>query len=463
MSLETNWAGRGFADAALRRGMRIEARGLWLLGAGVGLFAFWFLRHPYYGVWHDARIYMGRGLADLDPKGVGADLFFRFDGQSSFSVFSKIVDFLIPLLGYAESARLLTFTALAFWFAALALLVAQITEGRWRWALLFSVAAAGGGYGGFGLLSYAENFATPRPFAEAFVLAALAFLLAKAGMRAILCVALAAAFHPIMAFVGAIVIYLHLCLEDRRWIYLGAVGALGVVAAAFGGAPLFARLLQNFDADWLLVLRQRTTYLFPLSWPAEAWSQAAVVGVTLGYAAELSEGKQRRLFACVIAASLFCLSVAILFGDVFPLRLITQAQLWRALWLATLMATLSIGVIASRLLDGTAEGRAALALLALAWLTPGSSLSPLYLLFAIFVPRLRGAISEQAMRLLANLFVAIVVLVAATEIVASLVSLINAWREAPPNALSLSKALGSGVFLRAPVIAMAIAWPPMPL
>ena len=91
--------------------------------------AFWFLRREYYGVWHDARIYMGRGLADLDPQGVGSDLFYRFDGQSSFSVFSKIVDVLIPVFGLAHSALLLSATSLLLWLAAMAALAGQLATG----------------------------------------------------------------------------------------------------------------------------------------------------------------------------------------------------------------------------------------------------------------------------------------------------------------------------------------------
>jgi hypothetical protein len=127
----------------------------------VALVALWFLRRRYNGLLHDSMIYMGRGLADLDPSGVGADYFYRLDGQSSFSVFSKIVDALIPVFGLALSAQLLTVTALVLWLAAMAALAAQLASGRLKWAILICVAAASGAYGGLPL-QYAEAFATPR-------------------------------------------------------------------------------------------------------------------------------------------------------------------------------------------------------------------------------------------------------------------------------------------------------------
>ena len=215
-------------------------RSLWPFVGSVALVALWFLRRRYNGLLHNSMIYMGRGLADLDPSGVGADYFYRLDGQSSFSVFSKIVDALIPVFGLALSAQLLTVTALVLWLAAMAALAAQLASGRLKWAILICVAAASGAYGGLPL-QYAEAFATPRPFAEAGVLAALAALLAGSRPLAVLFLGLAALFHPIMALAGAGAVYVYLCLENRRWIYLGLAGALCVLVAALGWlAAVFA-------------------------------------------------------------------------------------------------------------------------------------------------------------------------------------------------------------------------------
>ena len=47
----------------------------------------------------------------------------------SFSVFSKIVDALIPVFGLALSAQLLTVTALVLWLAAMAALAASSRAG----------------------------------------------------------------------------------------------------------------------------------------------------------------------------------------------------------------------------------------------------------------------------------------------------------------------------------------------
>ena len=264
-------------------------RSLWPFIGSVALVALWFLRRRYNGLLHDSMIYMGRGLADLDPSGVGADYFYRLDGQSSFSVFSKIVDALIPVFGLALSAQLLTVTALVLWLAAMAALAAQLASGRLRWAILICVAAASGAYGGLPL-QYAEAFATPRPFAEAGVLAALAALLAGSRPLAMLFLGLAALFHPIMALAGAGAVYVYLCLENRRWIYLGLAGALCVLVAALAGLPLFSRLVERFDWNWLIVLRLRASFLFPLLWREPAWTTLAVARGDAGLRRDSRDG-----------------------------------------------------------------------------------------------------------------------------------------------------------------------------
>jgi len=457
MSLETDLAGR-VAAAAMPAGRAEFGRWIFAALAAAALAGLWFLRRPYKGVWHDALIYMGRGLADLDPTGVGTDISFRYDGQSSFSVFSRIVDALISALGFGDAAFALSLAALALWLVALAALAGALAPGRQRWAILICVAAGGGGYGGFGLLNYAESFATPRPFAEAFVVAALAALLKGATRRAIFLVAVAALFHPIMALPGAGIVYLHLCLEDRRWVYAGALGGLAALAAALLGAPLFSRLARKFDWNWLAVLRLHTTYLFPLRWPERSWAPIGVQAVTLGYAALLTQGRVRRLFAIVLALSLACLGVTILFGDLWPLVLVVQVQPWRALWLLTLFSIVALCFIVPALLAEGAAGLAGLALFALAWIGADMSQSVFVCALAVAVTRLRGVISDKIMRVLAYVLGAIALLAALADIGVQGYSLYLSWRNAPAGAFNLPEALGSSVLLRAPVMALALLW-----
>ena len=83
------------------------------------------------------------------PEGVGVrSASTGLTANRPFSVFSKIVDALIPVFGLALSAHLLTATALLLWLAAMAALAGQLASGRLKWAILICVAASSGAYGG---------------------------------------------------------------------------------------------------------------------------------------------------------------------------------------------------------------------------------------------------------------------------------------------------------------------------
>ncbi len=439
-------------------GALLNERSLGSIVGSVALVAFWFLRREYYGVWHDARIYMGRGLADLDPQGVGSDLFYRFDGQSSFSVFSKIVDVLIPVFGLAHSALLLSATSLLLWLAAMAALAGQLATGRLKWAILICVATSSGSYGALGLLHYAEAFATPRPFAEAGVLAALAALLAGRKLTAMLFLLLAALFHPIMALVGVGAFYLYICAEDRRWIYLGLVGGFAVALAALLGAPLVSRLVQRFDWSWLIVLRMRCSYLFPTTWNSSDWSPIVVQSITLAFAATLASGTIKRLFWSVLASSLGCLLIAVVLGDLYPVVLIVQAQLWRAVWLLSLFGVVAMVFCALRLWADGMGGRVTLALFAIGWLSSDPVESATICFAALGYYRFRGIISPQNAKWLAYGCWAMAAVTAMGECSVHVYKIVSAWRAAPEGAFDLFYALTSSVLPRTPLTALALIW-----
>ncbi len=424
----------------------------------VGLAGLWFLRRPYNGVVHDARIYMGRGLADLDPQGLGSDLVFRFDGQSSFSVFPRIVDALIPALGFANAAAVLTAIGLSLWLAALFVLAGRLAEGRGKWAIAVAVAASSGAYGAFHLLHYAEAFATPRPFAEAGVLAALAALLAGSKLRAAAFLTLAALFHPIMALAGVGAFFVYLCLEDRRWIYTGLVGAACILIAAMLGAPLLSRLVEPVDQNWLALLRLRSTYLFPLLWDETAWAQIAIYAATLGFVAVGASGAAARLFWSVLIACLGGLSLATIFGDLHPELLFVQAQLWRATWLLALFGTIAICICALRLWREGPASRLTLALFALAWLGLGGTDSVALCCIAIAHYRFRRALSDRITLIAGYCCWAVVAIAALGEIGAHLYSVVKAWREAPDGVFNLFQLLTSSDLPRMPVTTLVLIW-----
>jgi len=440
--------------AALARALRPSPT---LLGV-VAIVALWFLRRPYVGVWHDARIYMGKGLADLDPVGVGADLFFKYDAQSSFSVFSRIVDALIPLMGYGRAGLFLTVLALTLWLAALAGLTLRLASGRLAWAILVAVAASRGAYGAFEILHYAESFPTPRPFAEAAVLAALSALLARAHGRMILLLLIAAAFHPLMALAGAGTVYVDFCLRDRRWLSLALAGLVAALAAGFAGAPLLTHLVERYDPQWLLMLRLRSSYLFPSMWGEAAYAPILVQAATLGFAAFTSPPRLRRFFLSVLVASLGGLAVSYLFGDLLPLVLVVQAQSWRMLWLLSLFGVVAMCFCVPRLWTQGPAGRAALGLFVLAWIGPEGYESSFFCAAAIALYLSRNAISLRIARLLAQTIAGLAALYVLGTLGVDAFAAYKGWREASPAGLTAAQLFSSSPLAPTAITLLALAW-----
>lgn len=430
--------------------------------------AIFLLLRPYYGLEHDAVIYMGRGLADLDPEGVGRDIMFRFDGQSKFSVFSRLVDFSIPVLGLAITAKTLALAGCALWFAALAALASRLARGSALFALLLLVACFDSSYGGFGVFHFAEPFATPRPFAEAFVLAAFAALLADRRRAAAGCLLAAAAFHPIIAAPGVLVALLYEGVRDRRIFLAALIAGAAALVAAFAGAPLLERLTARIDPQWAAIISARSDYIFLSDWPPGTWIATLRQASTLLLAASLAPPHARRLFFCVIAAACLGLSASYALGDLMMRELGAQAQSWRALWLAAAFAPLALGLCAPTLWRDGAQGRIALTLLVTSWILRAAPESAFLALIAALAWWGRACWRHIPLGLLERALFALCGLCAVIVLGAALWFAREYVRVAPSEDSILPSVLRAGepafVPLLLPALAMLIAsWRPRPI
>jgi hypothetical protein len=350
-----------------RPGIRSKLISAGALAVVAGL---WLILHPYTGVTIDARVYIGRALADLAPTTIGQDLMFRHDGQAVFSVYTLLARAAVALLGPNTAAALLAFSGGVAWFAAVVALMRQVAKGRMLWATLTCLAVLPRGYGGSADSFFGEVTAVPRPFAEAGVLAALALVLSGRRKTALVVLAAAALFHPIMAVCGFGVVFTVAALEDRRWLAGPAlVGGLSLLAAALG-TPIFARLFHGIDPIWLGLLRDRNPYLFPMEWPLCAWTRSSVQVGTVIIAAQLFEGRLRQVLAASAVVAVTAVLASVAFADLWPSLLIVQAQPWRALWLTAALGAAMLAPCAERLWSRGSAGKLVLATLALGWLAP---------------------------------------------------------------------------------------------
>jgi len=366
--------------------------------AVASLAAVWALSRPYAGIVHDARIYVGRALADLAPRTIGLDYAFLHDGQSQFSLFPRVFAQLVSALGPGPAAQLLSGLGLVLWVAAAAWLFSRFLKGSALWGALVCLAVLPAGYGGHGVLSWAEPFATPRIFAEAASLAALGMALDGRRIAAATLFALALALHPLVALPAAAVAVAWLGMSDRRWWVLFPLGLLALLGAALAGLPLADRLLQAPDAQWLAMLELRSPYLFPARWPAASWALAICQATTLALAWRDAVAPLRRLVAVAALAAV----AGVLTTVAAPSLLVIQVQPWRAAWLGSLLAAGLFALCGAALWRRGPAARAALAMLATAWVghdsLPMAAFGCGLSLLLAFVPRAR-ALPPWALRL----------------------------------------------------------------
>src|SRR5262245_50101506 len=239
------------------------------------------LSRPYAGIVGDARLYISRGLADLDPAGIGQDAAFLNDGQSGFSIFPALLDRLIAPMGPSVAAQMLTAVGLAVWFLALVALARSIETDRSPWTIPLVVAVLPFFYGAFYVMRFAEALAVPRPYAEAFVIAAIAALGINRQVFAGGLLLSAAMVHPIMALAGWVLLLLVRIYDDHRWLVAATAALTAVLVAAAVGVPIASGLLTRIDADWLAVLQARNIYLFPHLWEVNAFAPIALQAATI--------------------------------------------------------------------------------------------------------------------------------------------------------------------------------------
>jgi hypothetical protein len=326
------------------------------------------LSRPFSGISGDGRIYIARALADLDPSGIGRDFMFVHDGQSRFTIFTFLADRFVEALGPSAAALSIAILALAVWLAAMMVFTRTLALGRCGWLILIFVAVLPVWYGPYPLMKFGEGAPTPRPFAEAFVLVALAALVQGRLALAAFVLACGSLFHPIMALPGFCLLFAMLCIKDRRWIAVGIATCLAAIAAAALDLPFIHRLAVIIDPDWLSLLRLRNPYLFPTRWSFEAYGLIAVQIVTLVIAADNASARARFVFLAAAGVGILGFLTAAILGDWMPLLFIVQAQTWRWMWLTSVVSVGAFAVCSVELWRNGSAPRLALALLALGWM-----------------------------------------------------------------------------------------------
>ena len=246
------------------------------------LFSIWIATHPNRGGHPRWPALHHPGVEHAPARPFCARSIFQVRVEEFPPSFSLIYGPLVAAFGPVWGHFCASVLGAAVWVLALTFLMGALFDDR-REALAAVLAciALDAGYGGLNIFHYGEGFATPQIFAEALVMAALALCLRGRLIGSVLCLAAAAAIHPIMAVTGMAVVGAWVAFEDRRGLLaIGLAAMVGVVLAAAGVQP-FARLFISFDPDWFIIVLKRCGFGFLSRWSAADALHLAAVAATL--------------------------------------------------------------------------------------------------------------------------------------------------------------------------------------
>ena len=302
--------------------------------------AFLLARLPYRGLRHDGVLYAGQALAHLNPAWAASDFYFSGGSQDRYSIFSNVVARLIShfSIGATDIALLLGAWALFLW--ALFALGRELAP-RERWLGVVCVVCVSHFYGATRIFGYMETFVTARTWAEPLALVALALLTRSRYALAALFLGLSLVVHPLIAVPALAVCAAYLVSVDRRWAWAFLLLVPLVALAALGIAP-FAGLLQSYDEVWFQASMRESWSVFLSTWGRMDFTAAATVLGVLWLSSRGQSTPLARLNRAAVWATLVLCAISFIGADTQHNVLITQLQLWRVLWIADVLAMVSL-------------------------------------------------------------------------------------------------------------------------
>ncbi|MCI2400429.1 hypothetical protein [Aliiroseovarius subalbicans] len=299
--------------------------------------ALWLATRPYRGIVHDARLYLVQAQNALEPEKFGADLFFKYGSQDSFSVFSSLYSPAVEFFGPGGAHLLFWALGQAVWVASLSYMAVTLYNNRRLAIIAIAAVMSLSPFYGWGVLQYGEPFATPRIFVEAFSVLMISLIYQKRVLQAGGLLVAAFLLHPLMALPG-LVFYLLLTVPFFRAILpLTVVGLVALVALALTGNDPFTRVLETYDPEWLEIVFERSPHAFIQDWAVQGAILGAMPLVALSFVTWRGDGGFRRIAAAGLIMGLVFLLISWIGGDLVSNVLILNLQLWRGLWMVALL------------------------------------------------------------------------------------------------------------------------------
>jgi hypothetical protein len=341
----------------------------------VFFFALWCLLHRYWGLQHDAQLYVLQALGRLEPRIYGGDLFLRFAGKADWTLFPTISSFFIGTLGPEKGAALATLLMHALWFGAAWLLIRGLMDRSLALLALGLIVAIPVGYGSGQVFRLIEPFFSARPLAEALSLLALAALVSHRFWLAAALALLAMSIHPLMAF-PVVLVMLLAAMPATRSLRANLLAGLVLIAGSVAGSALLGGAGMLMSGEWLELTRLRSAYLFVDTWTPGDWQTSLLPLVTLALASTaLPDSSAKTIARSALIVGGTGLILTILSGGPIPLKLILQGQPWRWIWIGHFLALALLPLLIGALWKSDKTGRAAALFLVVSWMLSGWSSS----------------------------------------------------------------------------------------
>jgi hypothetical protein len=286
---------------------------------------------------HDAVLYLGQALFQLNPEVYKNDLFFLYGSQDQFSFFSSIYAWVISLFGIGQGAILLFIASQSLFVIALVLCCRRL-YGTYVgiWAAI-AIAATPRLYGGLSVFMYTEAFLTARSVAEPLCLFGIWLILEGRRGHAFLMLMLAALMHPLIALPCLVLWWVHMIGSDRRWLWM-ALLLPAFAALGYAGLMPFDKLLDTYDPTWWKLIQEGTRQVIPLEWKWMDWVLVAFDVTLILFAFQFVSRSNTPFFKSLLLTGAICLVLSVIGSSLLHNVLLTSIQIWRVHWILHLFA-----------------------------------------------------------------------------------------------------------------------------
>lgn len=304
--------------------------------------AWWLASHPYWGIWHDARVYTLMAVRWLTPEAFARDPWFMFGSQDAFTLFSPLYGSTVAWLGVEPAAKAWAFgLGMAF---VLASWVISRAVSRSHYVFLFFTLVAvpwvycANSYDVIGEMRISESFVTSRHLAVSLSLLGVAAVMGGRWFVAAAWFAGGLAIHPLIAIWPLLVACGVKLRLPAKWLaLLAAVGVLLVLGMAWFALPGF----HHLAGDWADYVRHTAKIVYPGEGGTHRIEFAATCYALLACGFRWGTPRLRRWYFCTLLVAAGAYAVYWFCSVLAPSVIVMQVQPWRANWLALLFAAVA--------------------------------------------------------------------------------------------------------------------------